>query len=169
MLALYLTLVDDEDTDYFEKIYNDYERKLFALSMSKLHNESMAEDAVSETFLALAKSFQKIHNFSLSEIVAYTVIINRNVCRDILKEEKKHHEYIQFNDEINETKDDAEIEKLFTSDMINRLPDYLKDTIMLKYFYGFSIGEISKLLKISSSGVKYRLNKAKMILKEELE
>lgn len=168
LLSIYFTLIDEEDTDLFEQIYNQYELTLFCMSVSKLHNESLAEDAVSETFLSLAKNFQKVHNFSLSEIVAYTVIINRNVCYDILKDENKYHESIQFNEEIHNVKTDNEIEKLVTADMINKLPDYLKDTLMLRDYYGFSNVEISKLLKISVSGVKCRFQKIRELLNKEL-
>lgn len=58
MLAVCMTLIDDDDKSKFRKIYDSLERKMFVFSMSMLHNNALAEEAVSETFLALAK-FQK--------------------------------------------------------------------------------------------------------------
>lgn len=54
-----MTLIDDDDKSEFRKIYDSLERKLFIFSMSKLHNNALAEEAVSETFLALAENFKK--------------------------------------------------------------------------------------------------------------
>ena len=65
-----MALIDDEDKDSFEKIYYKYKMCFFSLSMKKLHNPTLAEEAVSETFLELAKSYQKIHNLKISEIIA---------------------------------------------------------------------------------------------------
>lgn len=54
-----MTLIDDDDKSKFRKIYDSLERKLFVFSMSRLHNNALAEEAVSETFLALAENFKK--------------------------------------------------------------------------------------------------------------
>ena len=59
MLAVCMTLIDDDDKSEFRKIYDSLERKLFVFSMSKLHNNALAEEAVSETFLAISRKFQK--------------------------------------------------------------------------------------------------------------
>ena len=80
-----MTLIDDDDQSVFRKIYDSLERKLFVFSMSKLHNNALAEEAVSETFLALAENFKKIHSLEPAEIVAYTVIINRTCVSIFLK------------------------------------------------------------------------------------
>lgn len=93
-----MTLIDDDDKSEFRKIYDSLERKLFVFSMSKLHNNALAEEAVSETFLALAENFKKIHSLEPAEIVAYTVIINRNVCIDILTKENKHSINVQIDE-----------------------------------------------------------------------
>ena len=101
-----MTLIDDDDKSKFRKIYDSLERKLFVFSMSRLHNNALAEEAVSETFLALAENFKKIHSLEPAEIVAYTVIINRNVCIDILTKENKHNINVQIDEKIKEISED---------------------------------------------------------------
>ena len=171
MLPIYFTLVEDDDVDLFEKIYNEYEYKLFGLSLSKLHDKSLSEEAVSETFLALAKNFKKVNNLSMTEILAYTVIINRNICCDIAKNEKKHKDCIS-RDELDELKEnesfDEKMDKILVANVVDKLPDPIKDVVMLKYYYGLSYIEIADALKISKSSVKVRLRKAKELLSEEL-
>lgn len=47
MLAICLTLIDDEnDKITFRKIYDTYERRLFAYSISIFHNTALSEEAV---------------------------------------------------------------------------------------------------------------------------
>lgn len=171
-----MTLIDDDDKSKFRKIYDSLERKLFVFSMSRLHNNALAEEAVSETFLALAENFKKIHSLEPAEIVAYTVIINRNVCIDILEKENKilekenkHSINVQIDDKIKEISEDYDhIEKLIVADMVEKLPDIYRDVIMMKYFYGFKVNEISKQLHLSVGGVKSRLEKARKILRKDI-
>ena len=59
--ALYLTLIDNEDDKKsFEDLYNQNRSKAYAIAFNILKNKTLAEEACSETFFSLAKSFQKI-------------------------------------------------------------------------------------------------------------
>lgn len=171
MIGLCFTLVDEGDKDSFESIYRNYERKFLAYSMSILHDKVLAEDAVSETFLSLAKNFSKVRHLDESEIAAYTFIINRNICFDIYKKEKKQTDN-SFSDELIEQNysdsNESDFDKIIKADLVNSLPDIYKDVIMLKYFYGFSVNEISKLVRLSVGGVKFRLSKARQLLRQEV-
>ncbi|WP_418833915.1 RNA polymerase sigma factor [Ruminococcus sp.] len=105
----------------------------------------------------------------IPEIVAYTVIINRNVCIDILAKENKHSINVQIDDKIKEISEDCDhFEQLIVADMVEKLPDIYRDVIMMKYFYGFKVKEISKQLHLSVGGVKSRLEKARKILRKDI-
>jgi RNA polymerase sigma-70 factor (ECF subfamily) len=176
-----MTLIDNEhDKTKFREIYDSLERMLFALSMQRLHNTALAEEAVSETFLVLAENFKKIHSFETDEIKAYTVIINRNLCFDILKKEKKQSSAISFDERIEIIPDEdsgssgssdstERLENLIVAESVEKLPDIYRDVIMLKYFYNFKIKEISKQLHLSAGGVKSRLERARRLLRKELK
>ena len=59
MLAIYLTLIDNEDDKKsFEDLYNQNRSKAYAIAFNILKNKTLAEEACSETFFSLAKSFQ---------------------------------------------------------------------------------------------------------------
>lgn len=172
MLAVCLTLIDDEnDKITFRKIYDTYERRLLAYSMSILHNTALSEEAVSETFLSLAENFKKIHNFEPAEKIAYAVIINRNLCYDILKKENRQNLNV-VTDEFIESKADPSFnenfENMLVADAVEKLPEIFRDVIMMKYFYGFSVKDISRQLHLSVGGVKSRLETARKILRKDL-
>lgn len=60
------------------------------------------------------------------------------------------------------------LKKLIVADMVEKLPDIYRDVIMMKYFYGFKVNEISKQLHLSVGGVKSRLEKARKILRKDI-
>lgn len=54
-------------------------------------------------------------------------------------------------------------------DIISGMDKLYSDVIKLKYIYGYSNAEISKLLNISAKNTEMRLYRAKLILKNKLE
>ena len=61
MIALYLALLDrPEERASFEDIYNAYKGKMMAIAYGVLGNYHDCEEAVSQAFFAVAKSFGKI-------------------------------------------------------------------------------------------------------------
>lgn len=76
MLAIYLTLIDNEDDKKsFEDLYNQNRSKAYAIAFNILKNKTLAEEACSETFFSLAKSFQKIKNLESHKLDYYIVIM----------------------------------------------------------------------------------------------
>lgn len=165
MLAPCSALIDSAgERDRFARIYSALERKLFALSMNRLHDTGLAEDAVSETFLRLAVNWSKLKAFDDRELTAYTVIINRNLCRDMLSSEIK----FQRARELGGPEEPADELRELTARAVTALPEIYRDTVMLSYYYGFSNEEIAGMLGLSLIGVKKRLSRAREMLRKEL-
>jgi RNA polymerase sigma-70 factor (ECF subfamily) len=53
-------------------------------------------------------------------------------------------------------------------DALDRLPENLRLPVLLFYMEGFSVGEIAGMLKVPSGTIKWRLSKARKLLKDEL-
>ena len=51
---------------------------------------------------------------------------------------------------------------------VRRLPEKYRTAIILHYFRGYDVRELSFILKIPEGTVKYRLHKARELLKGEL-
>lgn len=61
MLAIYLTLIDNEDDKKsFEDLYNQNRSKAYAIAFNILKNKTLAEEACSEPFLVSQKVFKKL-------------------------------------------------------------------------------------------------------------
>ena len=173
MPLIFMTLIDDEDgKQTFKNIYEKYETAIFAYAMDILKNNALAEEAVSETFLLIAKNFKRVSRLRPDELVPYILIISRNVSINIIKSEERFHKMNKLSDLIVssswEKKFDEEMEILITAEAVKALPEPLMETIMLKYYYGFTVKEISQHMHLSVGGVKSRLAKARKILRKEL-
>lgn len=61
MLAIYLTLIDNEDDKKsFEDLYNQNRSKAYAIAFNILKNKTLAEEAFLKTFLVSQKVFKKL-------------------------------------------------------------------------------------------------------------
>ena len=89
MLPIYMALIDDEkDKKAFETLYNKYKNKVHAISLNILKNEQLAEESTSDTFLSLAKCFQKIKHLEYHKL-DYYIVITGTWQRIYLKRKKK--------------------------------------------------------------------------------
>lgn len=173
MPLMFMTLIDDEyDKQTFRDMYEKYETTIFAYAMDILKNNALAEEAVSETFLLIAKNFKRVKKLRPDEFIPYILIISRNVSINIIKSEERFHKMNNLSDLIIssswEKKFDEEMEILITAEAVKALPEPLMETIMLKYYYGLTIKEIAQQLHLTVGGVKSRLTKARMVLRKEL-
>ena len=70
-MLIYLALLDDEqDKIKFADIYNTYNKQMWYAANEILKDKHLAEDAVHDAFLGIAKSFSKIKSRELSEVKA---------------------------------------------------------------------------------------------------
>lgn len=77
MIALYLSLVDENQKDKFEKVYYKYKDLMFYIAYEVLRNERDAEDAVQEGFLRIAKNISKILDVNSSKSKNFVVLITK--------------------------------------------------------------------------------------------
>ena len=178
MLGFYLALIDEpSDKEKFTEIYNHYRDMMHRKAMSILHNTVLAEEAVQESFLKIAKNISKISSPVCSKTASFIVIIVRNTSYDILRTEKTN-DSVSLDDDIfvSSNVEMPDIDKVFLNiginfvlDIINEMDNKYRDTLALKYLYGYNSGEIAKLLGITEKNAEMRIYRAKDILKARLE
>lgn len=173
MLGFYLALIDEpSDKEKFAEIYNSYKAMMYDRAMSILHNNSLAEDALQESFLKIAKNISKISDPKCSKTTSFIIIIVRNTCYDILRNEK-------FDNTIQIDSEDCimpDIEDVFSqfgvgriAEIIDGLDEKYRDALILKYLHGYSYKEIADLLDITQKNAEIRVYRARTLLKERLE
>lgn len=173
MINIYLSVLEtSEDKEQFGDLYIKYKQKMYAVAYSILHNVEDSEDAVHEAFVAIANNFEKIKNFPCQEKERYIVIIVRNTSINIYRKNKKNSEHLA---ELNDNQPTVNVNFFENIDRdeliqtISNLPLIYKDILFLHYVNQYTTKEISEMLDISINAVWKRIERAKKLLKQELE
>lgn len=146
----------------FEEIYDAYGKMVYRLAMVYLGNHADAEDITQEVFV---KFFQKAPAFNDKEHEKRWLLrVTVNLCLDELRSPWKSR-MVELEDTYL-TQDPGENDLTYA---VVNLPKKYKGPIHLHYFEGYSVEEISRILKISVSAVKMRLKRGREMLKIKLE
>ncbi|MEG0996789.1 MAG: sigma-70 family RNA polymerase sigma factor [Clostridia bacterium] len=151
----------------FCQLVTQYQLPLLRMCCIYLHDKSLAEDAVQETFL---KAFKAISTFrgECSE-KTWLMRIAINTCHDIKRSGWFRHRNRQVT-----------LESLWASEAVSaapevelvaeimKLPPKLQDVLLLYYYQNLSVYEIAEALGINHSSVSNRIKRAKEKLRNAL-
>ncbi|NLJ41229.1 MAG: RNA polymerase sigma factor [Clostridiales bacterium] len=152
-----------QETD-IEKVYKMYADMLFRISYSALLSKEDAEDAVHEVFMKYLN--RKPHFKSSEHEKAWLIRVTLNQCKDIGRR-KKIRKYTPLDEIIESPK--VKEDSIGILEQVFALPEKYKTAIILHYFEGYSIEEISSALKLTKSAVKMRLLRGREYLKKEMD
>lgn len=138
---------------------------LYRISMSMLKNENDAQDAVHEAILCAYQNRKRLRQEQYFGTWLVRILIN--VCHKMIKARKRYSDIGESLPDI------ASRDNPYTSveigDLIDRLPEKIRLTLILFYIEDYSIKEIKETLRIPEGTVKSRLNKGRTLLKKWLE
>ena len=144
----------------FTELVLSAEKTLYRVSMSMLHNESDCEDAVQTAILT---AYEKLSDLKQEEYFkTWLVRILINACHRQLRFQKRHTE---LSEDIPAEENNVSFE---VREAINKLPDKIRQAIVLYYIEEFSIKEIKTILHIPEGTIKSRLSKGRLLLKDIL-
>lgn len=131
---------------------------LYKICIVMLCNEQDTQDAVQDTF---CRYLEKRPEFTSAEHEkAWLIRVATNICRDMLRFQARHPK-ISI-DALSHRLISPEQKEALTELLI--LPPKLKIVVYLHYVDGYSVKEISNILKISESAVKKRLQRGRELL-----
>lgn len=158
----------------FEKLFEQYHRKLYAFLFRLLNSKEDAEEIVQETFIKIwekREDFNEGYPFqSLLFKIAKNAFLNLNRKK---VNRKVFEDHLNFLNEISSGNTDDYIIFKETTEIINTviggLPPKRKEIFLLRRIEGLSRKEIANKLEISIITVDSQLLKANKYLKEELK
>ena len=167
-MIIYLQMIEsDEDKSKFEQLYIMYKGLMFHVAMKILKNEFDAEDAVHQAFLSLIENLKKISDVKCPKTRAYIVIITERKAIDIIRSRSKlvDMEFWEstYGIEIPLPGDHG------LADAMARLPAAYRDILLLRYYNGYSVREISSILHIKKDTAQKQLWRAKAALQKHLK
>ena len=158
----------DERAAWLEAAMARWEASLVRLCYACLGDRALAEDAVQETFLKAWKGYDRFRGEAQEKTWLTRIAIN--TCKDLLKSAWARNTDRSVTPELLpegpvpfEERDDT------VTRAVLALPKGLKEVTVLHWYQGLTLEEMAKVLRLPRSTVNYRLKKAKMILKQELE
>jgi RNA polymerase sigma-70 factor (ECF subfamily) len=150
--------VVDEETFICE--VTAMERTLYRVSRSILDNWADCADAVQE---ALKKAWEKRSRAEESYFRAWLMRIVINECRNV----QRHKRRIIIVAEVPQSAM-PEVPDTALRDAVISLPEKLRLPLILNCLEGFTVAEAARMLLIPEGTVKWRLSKARELLRKEL-
>lgn len=146
--------------EYIEKIVTTHSKRLLSAAYAILKSTASAEDAVQEAFVKLLTKKPKFNDGEHEK--AWLLRVTVNISLNMLKRAERNSTAL-------EAEPYAEDTAFQLIDAVLALPVQYRAVIHLYYYEGYSIKEISSILKIPSPTVGTRLARARAILKSKLE
>jgi RNA polymerase sigma-70 factor (ECF subfamily) len=170
------------NTHEFHDLIRPYERSVYIMALSLLHNEADAEDAAQETFL---KAFRNLARFrGDAKFSTWLISIALNEARSRLRRKKN----VKI-DSLDEAPDDQghvspallrdwreipsealerqEVRQLLQH-AVTDLPSIYREVFMLRDVEELSVNESAEALGITVASVKVRLHRARLMLQKKL-
>lgn len=152
-----------------EELYLKYHKEVYLYAYSLCKDHHSAQDLTSDTFF---KAYLSIDDVSYIKYWLFRVC--RNLYLDSIRKQKEYSREdisdkvqspeVDILDQIIETEEKRQI-----YDLVIRLSDSYREILILYYYCGFSVKDISSNHSISESSVKTTLYRARKKLRRELE
>jgi RNA polymerase sigma factor (sigma-70 family) len=175
-----VTAVLSGHTALFEILIRRYNPFLYKVGRSYGFNHHDTEDLMQEAFL---NSYVNLGQFAhRSSFKTWIIRIMLNQCyhktqkhsyqKERTTEQLPDNSTFMFSGNNHSDNDKAVINREFNKVVetsLQRLPEHYRTTFTLKELTGLSIAETAELMHTSTSNVKVRLNRAKTLLRKEIE
>lgn len=148
------------DVNEFTARTEQLKSRLYRTALLYVGSENIALDVVDEAIFKGFKSFNKLRHPEYMETWMTRILINE--CKKELRRRKRE----QPLDTLSETAVE-EFDSLPLKEAIRRLPQELKEVIILRYFSGFTLAETARSLEIPQGTAVTRQRRALRLLKLE--
>ena len=159
---------DPRIEEQFCELVRTHQTALLRMCYLQLRDKSLAEDAVQETFV---KAYRALPAYrSECGIKTWLTRIAINTCRDMQRSGWwKHVSRRVTPDMLPELSDNLPEDALAVNLEIARLPQKLREAVLLYYYSNMQITEIAEALGLAPSSVCGRLMRAKEKLRAALK
>lgn len=170
------------ESQLFHDLIRPYERSVYVMALSFLHNEADAEDVAQEAFL---KAFRNLKSFrGESKFGTWLISITLNEARSRLRRrkllptesldepanEEGHISPALLRDwkEIPSEALERQEVRLMLREAVATLPTIYRETFVLRDMEEMSVAQTAKILEVTPVTVKVRLHRARIMLQKTL-
>lgn len=162
------------DTNAFEELVLEYEKKVYNVALRMLNNSEDAADMTQEAFIKAYNSLQSFRGDSKFSVWLYRIV--SNVCLDFLRS-KNRRPTVSLSVEDDDGEDtqldvadesqspELLLDRKLTRDSVRRgldsLPPDYRQILLLREIQGLSYDEIAQALSLEVGTVKSRIFRAR--------
>jgi RNA polymerase sigma-70 factor (ECF subfamily) len=161
-------MMSEKDEKEFEKFHDNFYRRMISVAYVIIGDYFQAEDAVSEAFLRIAKSWKVIKDLSEEQKDYYVYLSAKNSALNILKKEEKYSTTIEYDDTMLSNDSLSGNTDEYIIQQINMLSKNDREILYLRYSMGLDYKAISAALGITVSAARKRIQYAKENLSQLL-
>ena len=167
----YSALIEDqEDVLTFENIYHSYKNRMYHIAVKILKDSHLAEDALQEAFLGIARNMKSVPKHSEKELRAYIFTVIRHASLNILQKQPRNEVHLDtkhfshaddeevFNRIINEQNYQDLLQVMMT------LPLVYREILMMRYVLEMQPQEIAAAMDRKVSTVYQQITRGKRLL-----
>ena len=167
-LPLVFLLMDrEEDRVFLTDLYTQFHRLMYAQALRITHSAEAAEDAVSDSLLALMKKTELLRTLPSHKLRAYVVITVKHTALSLVSRRKR--EKIDENTAVEDLSGGQPIDENLLSRagvegikaMIRTMPDRERDVLTLKFFLGLTDEEIAAAWGVKPVTIRGILSRAR--------
>lgn len=173
MLALYLSLLEtEEEKSKFTQLYEKYGRLMKYVAYQKLDDDYLAEDAVHNAFLKLTRYLKSIGEVDSHKTRRFVVLVTESVVIDMFRKDKYYPKssYEELEPILSceeDMLDRIAVQEL--KDLIAELPETYRTAMELRAYHELDEKQIADLLGIGYAATRKRLERARILLAEQLK
>lgn len=170
MIVVTAALIDDDsDREQFRRLFKKYKSRVYAAAYRLLSNEALAEEAVQETFLCLAKNYSIVKRLEERQLESYIIICARTAALGTYRKEKRHLQSERLDDPEVTDESFSCVDKAELRAAIASLGSADRQVLYLYYVLGLDGKQLGSTLGISVSAARKRAQYARTRLKSALE
>lgn len=142
------------DERRFTEAVRQYQRLLFHIAYTMLHDQQDCADAVQEALMLAWRGRQKLRDEQA--IKAWLTRILVNTCNNLLRKRRR----AKFT-ELCDMEAPPEVDNMALHDALLNLSEELRLPIVMFYLEGFAVDEIGKILHVPTGTIKSRMVRAR--------
>lgn len=170
---IFLMMIDTpKEKRKFVILYEKYRYLMQKVATDILHDRFLAEDAVQNAFMNLAKHIGDVGEIDSLSTKRYLITITKNAAIDIYRKRNKQIHKEIYIDELEEM--ELPMSYMETTvdnnilDVLKNLPTKYRDIFLLKYSAQLETNEISRIYGIREGTVRQRIARGKQMIEKAL-
>jgi RNA polymerase sigma-70 factor (ECF subfamily) len=156
------------DSEAFSALVRRYERPVRAAAMNIVHDRHLADDAAQEAFV---KAYQKLAGLRKPSVFgSWLFKITRRCAIDLLRR-RPDETSIDYHSELADHRGNGRLDarKQRLLEAVVKLPGAQRQLIMLRYFSGYSLREVSEITSRPTSSITKALSRIHLRLRRHIE